>query len=55
MRSEKEAKKRVHFSVKMWKQLELSITPKVHLLEDHASNPMQELNGIADKSEDYIE
>ena len=39
----------------MWKKLQLSITPKCHILFDHTMDQVKSHNGIADLVEDYVE
>ena len=36
-------------------KLGLSVTIKAHIFEDHAIEPMQDLNGLGDNTEDFIE
>ena len=42
-------------SMRTWRNIGLSITPKAHIFEDHTIDPMQALNGLSDKTEDFIE
>ena len=39
----------------MWRDLELSITPKAHILFEHAIPQFEKYGGIADKVEDFVE
>ena len=39
----------------MWRELELSITPKAHILFEHAVDQFEKYGGIADKVEDFVE
>ena len=41
--------------MKTWHKLGLSVTPKAHIFEYHAIESMQALNGMGDKTEDFIE
>ena len=36
-------------------KLGLSVTPKPHIFEDHTIDSMQDINGLGDKTEDFIE
>ena len=38
-----------------WRKLEMNVTPKCHVLFDHTMNQVENLNGIADLAEDYLE
>ena len=40
---------------KIWRKLQLSITPKCHIMFDHIMDQVREHNDIADLIEDYIE
>ena len=39
----------------VWRKLQLSITPKCHIMFDHIIDQVKEHNGIADLVEDYVE
>ena len=41
--------------MKTWQKLILSVTPKAHIFEDQAIDSMKALNGLGDKTEDFIE
>ena len=36
-------------------KLEIIVTPKAHIFEDHAVDSMQDLNGLGDKTKYFIE
>ena len=38
-----------------WRKLGLSVTPKSHIFEEHAIEPMQALYGMGDKTKYFIE
>ena len=40
---------------KLWRQLDLNITPKMHILTYHTIEQVRRFGGIADKVEDFIE
>ena len=40
---------------KLWNDLNISVTPKAHVLFDHTLSQVIEFGGIADKVEDYVE
>ena len=40
---------------KLWRQLDLNITPKMHILTYHTIEQVRRFGGIAHKVEDYIE
>ena len=39
----------------LWRKLGFSVTPKAHILEDHAVKQMRRLGGLGDYLEDFIE
>lgn len=40
---------------KVWRKLQLSITPKCHIMFDHIMDQVKEHKGIVDILEDYVE
>ena len=50
-----ETKKATFVLETLWRNLELSITPKAHILFEHAVPQFEALGGIADKVEDFVE
>ena len=43
-------------SMSKWRELNLSVTPKAHLFEDHAVNQMKNVpGGLGHKTEDFVE
>ena len=42
-------------SMKTWRKLGLSVTPKSHIFEDHEKYSMQAINGLGDKTKYFIE
>jgi hypothetical protein len=42
-------------AIASWRQLAMSVTPKVHIIEDHAIEQFERLQGFGDFTEDYIE
>mmetsp|Transcript_2441 Transcript_2441/g.3843 ORF Transcript_2441/g.3843 Transcript_2441/m.3843 type:complete len:192 (-) Transcript_2441:217-792(-) len=51
----KEAENAVNETMKLWRELGISVTTKAHLLESHAIFQMRNLRGLGDKREDWIE
>ena len=49
------AEKAIQMLKTMWRKLQLSITPKCHILFDHTIDQVRTHNGIADLVEDYVE
>jgi len=47
-----EAQRRVDKVLVKWRAMDISITPKVHIYEDHAVPQMRYHGGIGDKGED---
>ena len=45
----------VYSSMKTWRNIGISVTPKAHTFEDHTIESMQALNGMGDKTEYFIE
>ena len=44
------------YTIILWKELKLSVTPSAHSLENHILKQMNYIDGgIADKTEDHIE
>jgi len=41
--------------MKHWRHMKLSISPKVHIFEDHAAELQRKHGGVAYKSEDFVE
>jgi len=41
--------------LKYWRALGLSITPKIHMLEDHVLSKLQAENGLWNKDEEFVE
>jgi hypothetical protein len=39
----------------LWRDLDLSIMPKVHAIEDHMADQIRHLKGIGDLGEDFVE
>lgn len=50
-----EFKNRKNKTMKLWRELNISVTTKAHLLECHCHDQLQTLNGIMDKAEHYVE
>ena len=50
-----EAGSSVAASMKTWRKIGLSVTPKAHIFEDHAIESMQAINGLGVTTEDFIE
>lgn len=42
-------------ALRLWRGLDLSITPKVHAIEDHMVDQIRRLKGIGDLGEDFVE
>ncbi len=49
------AKKYLAAAMQSWRDLELSVTPKLHLLEDHTIDFMRKYGGLADFDEELVE
>ena len=45
----------VTVSLVKWRDLQISMGPKMHAIEDHAVKQVQEFEGIGELTEDYIE
>jgi len=41
--------------LKMWRDLGMSVTPKLHVLEDHLLSQLSIFIGLGDYSEDFVE
>ena len=41
--------------MKLWRELNISVKTKAHLLECHCHDQLQTFNGIIDKAEYYVE
>jgi hypothetical protein len=50
-----EAQRRVDKVLVKWRAMDISITPKVHIIEDHTVPQMRYHGGIGDKGEDFVE
>ena len=51
----KETRERISIMKVLWLEMELSITPKAHLIFDHAADDQELFNGLGDKIEDPLE
>ena len=49
------SKKAIDNLRQLWTSLDLSVTPKAHILFTHVCEQQRRLNGLADKGEDFIE
>ena len=50
-----EMKMAIHGLEKVWRELDLTITPKMHILTNHTIDQVIRFGGIADKVEDFVE
>ena len=51
-----ECKNYIETSMSKWRELNLSVTPKAHLFEDHALSQMKNVpGGLGHKTEDFVE
>ena len=52
---EEETHKGISMGLKMWRDLGMSVTPKLHVLEDHLLSQLSLFKGLGDCSEDFVE
>jgi hypothetical protein len=45
----------IHTAMKLWRGLDISVTPKLHAIEDHLAEQIITFSGIGDFCEDFIE
>ena len=50
-----ETRKAIALGLEMWRDLELNVSPKLHILEDHLYMQLSTFKGLADYSEDFVE
>ena len=50
-----EFKNRRNKTMKLWREMNISVTTKAHLLECHCHHQLQTFNGIMDKAKHHIE
>lgn len=51
----KKTEKAIHILEKIWMDMDFSITPKVHILFNHAAEQQKMLEGLGDKGEGFVE
>jgi hypothetical protein len=52
---EEETYKAIQLGLKMWRDFEMNISPKLHVLEDHLFSQLSLFQGLGDYSEDFVE
>ena len=52
---EEETCKGIALGLKMWRDLDMSVSPKLHVLEDHLFNQLSSFKGLGDYSKDFVE
>jgi hypothetical protein len=52
---EEETNKGIALGLKMWRDLDMSVSPKLHVLEDHLYSQLSLFKGLGDYSEDFVE
>ena len=52
---QEKATKSITLVIKLWKELDMSMTPKVHILEDYLLSQLVMFKGLSDYSEDFVE
>ncbi len=52
---EEETYKGIALGLKMWRDLDMSVLPKLHVLEDHLYSQLSLFKGLGDYTEDFVE
>jgi hypothetical protein len=52
---EEETYKGIALALKMWRDFDMSVLPKLHVLEDHLYSQLSLFKGLGDYSEDFVE
>jgi hypothetical protein len=52
---EEETYKGIALALKMWRDFDMSVSPKLHVLEDHLYSQLSLFKGLGDYSEDFVE
>jgi hypothetical protein len=52
---EEETCKGIALDLKLWWDLDRSVLPKLHVLEDHLFNQLSSFKGLGDYSKDFVE
>jgi len=52
---EEETRKGISMGLKMWQDLGMSVSPKLHVLEDHLLSQLSLFKGLGDYNEDFVE